>query len=102
MVQAMLRTCQTHGIAATVARTGDADAGAVLVKQNLMGDGFRVLAQIRSADGAAGWLRGTGQEAVAEAAADAYIARQVARDSDVWVLEIEDRAGRLPFDEKVV
>ena len=33
MVQAMLRTCQTHGIAATVARTGDADAGAVLVKQ---------------------------------------------------------------------
>jgi len=38
----------------------------------------------------------------AEADADAYIARQVARDPDLWVLEIEDRKGAYELDGKVV
>jgi hypothetical protein len=33
---------------------------------------------------------------------DAYIARHVARDPDVWVLEIEDRKGTYQLDGKVV
>lgn len=96
-VQAALRTCTTRGIMATVARKGDADAGAVLIKQNLLGGGFHVLSQARSAEGAPVWLRGTGETPVDETTADAYIARQVDRDWDLWVIEIENRSPELPF-----
>ncbi len=98
-VMAAIRTSQSRGLMATVARKGDEDAGAILVKQNLLGGGFRVLTQVRSVDGRLSWMAGTGEEPVEEAAADAYIARQIDRDWDVWVVEIEDKEGRNPFED---
>jgi hypothetical protein len=98
-VMAAIRTSQGRGLFATVARKGDEDAGAILLKQNLMGGGFRVLTQVRSAEGKAGWMAGTGREPVEEAVADAYIARQIDRDWDIWVVEIEDKDGRNPFED---
>ena len=97
-VMAAIRLCQSRGLTATVARKGDEDAGAILVKQNLLGGGFRVLTQMRSGEGRLGWMAGTGEEPVEESAADAYIARQVDRDWDVWVVEIEDKDGSNPFE----
>ena len=101
-VQAAIRACQSMGATATLVRRGDEDAGAVLIKQNLMGAGFVVLTQMRAADGQPAWMKGTGPEPVEEAAADAYIARQIDRDYDLWVIEIEDRAGRLPFPAQIL
>ena len=98
-VMAAVRLCQTRGLFATIARKGDEDAGAILVKQNLIGGGFRVLTQVRSVEGKLGWMAGTGREPVEEAEADAYIARQIDRDWDIWVVEIEDKEGRNPFEE---
>ena len=101
-IQAALRLCEAQGRMATVARHGDDDAGAILVKQNLRGAGFRVLAEVRDKAGERAWMAGTGPAAVAESAADAYIARQLDRDSDLWVIEIEDAGGWLPFTEKLL
>jgi GMP synthase (glutamine-hydrolysing) len=101
-VQAAVRACLSLGLTATVARKGDDDAGAILIKQNLMGAGFFVLTQIRTADGTQAWLRGTGPEPVEEEKADSYISRQIDRDWDIWVIEIDDREGRLPFGGTVV
>ena len=97
-VMAAVRLAQSRGLFATIARKGDEDAGAILLKQNLLGPGFRVLTQVRSVEGELGWMVGTGEEPVEEAVADAYIARQIDRDWDIWVVEIEDRDGRNPFE----
>ena len=101
-VQAQVRACMAAGLFATVARRGDADAGAILLKINQGPAGCGVLTQIRNADGQLVWMRGTGPTPVPEAEADAYIARQVDRDCDLWVVEIEDRSGRPPINGTVI
>ncbi len=97
-VQAQIRLCDIESIPVVVVHRGDADAGAVLLKMNRLGDGCEVLTRFRGLDGEQGWLRGTGPDPVAEPEADDYIQRQIDRDPDVWVVEIEDPRGRYPLD----
>src|SRR5258708_38219943 len=97
-----VRLCDRAFIPATVVRRGDPDAGTVLVKLNRFEAGVTVYTQASTLDGEPAWSRGPGPDPVPEAQADAYIARQVARDPDLWVLEIEDRKGTYKLDGKVV
>ena len=102
VVQAAVRLCALRAVPITVARRGDEDAGTILVKLNRADLGCIVLAQTRSQSGELAWLRATGDAPVDEPTADAYIARQVKRDPDVWVVEIEDREGRQVFNGPVL
>lgn len=102
-VSAQVRLCDRAFMPATVVRRGDPDAGTVLLKLNRFAAGVTVFTQASSMGSDEPlWSRGTGPSPVTEAEADAYIARQVQRDPDVWVLEIEDRKGVYKLDGKVV
>lgn len=91
-VQAQIRVCDQCNIAIFVRKKGDVDAGAVLIKLNGFAEGSIVLAQVTGADRTE-WMRGTGDDPVKDADAEAYIERQLKWDPDVWVLEIEDPKG---------
>ena len=97
-IQACIRAASVRGCPAQVARRGFDGAGAVLLKLNRL-DGTAQLLRPAWTDGdRRRWLaRPPGPEADA----DEEIAREAARDPDLWVLEIEDREGRHPLDEPV-
>ena len=101
-VQAHLARCNAEGTPVYVVRRGEPGRGMVLLKIVIRGEGCRVLSQSRGQDGKLGWLAGLGGATVPEPDADAYIDRAVKRDPDLWVLEVESRAGEHPFEGKVI
>lgn len=95
-VAAYLARLRLADIPAFVVARGDATAGAVLVKCNTL-DGQSVAYQRRSdpMTGASVWME---LAKGAEPEVDGAIARQRGFDPDLWVIELEDRAGRHMLD----
>jgi hypothetical protein len=101
-VKALIRRCDIAAIGVAVVARGDGDAGAILLKLNARDAGCTVLAQTRRPDGEAVWMRATGPAPVAEADADAYIARQRGRDPDLWVIEIDSGSVDAMLDAPIL
>lgn len=80
-----------------VVRHGDDGAGAVLIKLNTLDGRARVYQ--RSFDILSGERAWIVLAEGSEAECDAALARQARFDPDVWILEVEDRAGRHLLDE---
>jgi hypothetical protein len=100
-IMAQIRRCNADGITAMVVQKGEAQTGTLLVKINQFEIGCRVLSQMRDLDGELGWMAAFDGEPVPESEADSYLERAMSRDPDIWVVEIEDREGRNPFEGKV-
>jgi hypothetical protein len=95
-IDAYLARLRLTDIPAFVVAHGDDTGGAVLVKLNTL-DGQAQVFQ-RSFDlatGARAWVTLAEGD---EAEVDAAIARQRGFDPDIWVVEVEDRAGRHLLD----
>ena len=99
-IRAHLRRLTVDAISAYVVRKGSPTGGTLLLKLNQLDLGCRILTQARDLEGRLGWLAAKGGAFMPEAEADAYVARAVSRDPDLWVVEIEDRQGRHPFEGK--
>jgi hypothetical protein len=102
-VKAYIRRCQHEGAAAVLVRRGDAEAGAIHIKVSRL-DGTAMLFAPAPAglDGASEerrWEPSLGGKPTPEADADAYLARQAEFDSDIWIVAVEDGAGRHFLDD---
>ncbi len=96
-VHAYLARLRLADIPAYVTQKGDASAGAIVVKlATLDGQARAFHRAFDLASAARVWI------SLAEGAehdVDAVLRREMARDRDLWVIEIEDRAGRTLLDE---
>jgi len=100
-VAAYLRRCQIEGAFAAVRRRGAEEAGAVFIIINRL-DGTAILYgpapqsafdESQPAERIFTAVLG-GATPVPEADVEARLAREIRFDTDVWIVEIEDRAGR--------
>jgi hypothetical protein len=106
-VAAYIRRCQVEGAQAMLRRRGAEEAGAVFIKVSKLDGTADVYGpapqssfdEARPADRA--FIRSLKTEAVSEADAEAYLTRQIKFDPDVWIVEVEDRAGRNFLDSVV-
>lgn len=96
-VGAYLARLRLSDIPAYVVAHGDDTAGAVLVKQSTL-DG-RARCFQRSFDVMTGERRWIVLAEGPEGDVDATVTRQRGFDPDLWVIEVEDRAGRHLLDE---
>src|SRR4051794_24542171 len=100
-VSMALRLADIAGRSGAVLRKGDPDSGGILCV--LRGrEGLVVLGQVRDAEGRPAWIRGTGAVPVDESTTDAYVARQVKRDPDLWVVEFDAPDLQPPFEGKLL
>jgi hypothetical protein len=97
-VSAYLRRCAGEGANGYVVRKGDDTSGSVLVRINLLDGRSRVFVATYAGNGERVWLSALNTNPASDADAEAYITRAVARDGDLWVIEIEDRAGEPRLD----
>lgn len=96
-MQAYLARLRLADIPAFVVKRGDATAGAVIVKLSTLDGQARAFE--RSFDLMTGERRWIILSQGEEAAVDAALERQRRNDPDLWVIEVEDRAGRSLLDE---
>ena len=90
-VSALIRRAQSAGAFAVVMNKGDPDSGAALINVR-SGDGrHRLYTPAQGMDGSRIWLV---SEAEDESIIAAKLAKRLARDTDLWVVEIEDKGGR--------
>jgi hypothetical protein len=98
-VAAYLRRCQNENIFGVVRRRGAEEAGAIFVKLALL-DGNALLftpAPQTAYDDSRPTDRvfaPSTPQPVAEQAVEDRLAKEMRFDSDIWIVEIEDRAGR--------
>ena len=96
-VSAYLTRLRLSDIPAFVVQKGDLTAGAVLIKLNTL-DGQACCYQ-RSFDLMTGERKWMVLTEGAEADVDVSVTKQRQFDSDLWVIEVEDKQGRHLLDE---
>ncbi|HSZ75403.1 MAG TPA: DUF1491 family protein [Rhizomicrobium sp.] len=100
-VRALIRRAEVAGAQAYVVRKGAEEAGAIFLKVSRLDGTSIILSQARRGEGDLVWMKVLGDSATDEAASR-YFEKQIKFDSDLWIVEIEDREGRVFVDEPIV
>ena len=101
-IEALVRRAQLSGASAFIVQHGDDDRGDVLVKVARLNGTAAAYLPSMNLEGERVFLnlciQGVGPD---EASVEEYVRRAKSRDSDLWIVEIEDREGRTFLTEPV-
>lgn len=102
-VSALIRRAETDGAFALLRRRGAPEAGAIFIKIDRLDGRAAVLAPAphitETPEGVdRQFCRAHAQEWLETAEAEARLRREMVFDPDLWIVEIEDRAGRVFVD----
>jgi len=101
-IQALIRHCDVIMLPVAILNRGDADSGAIILKLNSMDGNCDLLTQTRDDEGNLVWMRPKSDQSLPENQVDEYINRQIKRDPDLWVVEIEDFSGKFIPVEPII
>ncbi len=105
-VKAYIRRCAVEGASAVVVRHGDDDAGAIFIKVDRLDGACFVFgpapAGLEGAESDRRWTALLSPAGIDNEKADAFLAREASFDSDLWLIEVEDRRGRHFLDDSIV
>jgi hypothetical protein len=97
-VKAYLRRCQVQGVSAVVVRRGDEHAGAIYICLNRLDGTVKLYgpapAGLEGGESERRWVSCFASSPISEGEVAIYLARQVKFDADIWIVEVEDKAGR--------
>ena len=97
-VRAYLRRCRAEGVPVVIVRRGDEAAGAIFICVDRLDGTVSVYgpapAGLAESETDRRWVRCFGARLVSLTEADGYLARQREFDPDLWIIEVEDKAGR--------
>ena len=106
-VSAYVRRCNVEGVFAAIRRHGADEAGAIFIKVNRLDATADVYgpapqsAFVEEHPVDRAFTPAMKTMPAPDAEAEAYLARQIRFDPDVWIIETEDRAGRHFLDRVV-
>ncbi len=99
-VAAYLRRCQVEGVYGVVRRRGAEEAGAIFIRIDRLDGTSDLYGPAPQSAFDAGpvsdraFSASLAAQPAPDAAVEAYLAREMKFDPDVWIVEVEDRAGR--------
>jgi hypothetical protein len=101
LIDAQRRLAAAEGVAMVVVQRGDAASGSICLKVNTLDGLATVYSRVRVAHKLY-WSPAPGATRVSDREADRYMARQADFDPDLWLIEVEDKAGRLWFPGSIL
>jgi hypothetical protein len=89
LVSALVRHMADHGDFATVLHKGDRTAGALLIVVREKGQNPVLFERFPALDGSRKWEEIRSQDIETEQQITHYLDRRIARDADLWILELD-------------
>lgn len=100
IVEIKLKELTSQGVPYYIHQSGNHGSGLMMLKLNALDGQCKLITQQRNfLTDILEWIPALEQETVTESEADSYIHRCIARDPDLWVIEIEGREMQNPFED---